>query len=123
MTFPDDEKRSPVVVCNPSLTLSGRLMPAQEGCLSLPGVFEQVYRAAEAWMTWRDPLGSWHEEPLTGYAARVAQHEADHLDGIMFFNWRDRREGYATAEHPEPWARGCPKTCRKASCGSGKSFA
>ena len=102
MTFPDhsDVKGfadfGPIVVCNPTLVLSGLTVPGREGCLSLPNVFEQVYRAEQVAMRFRNPLGAEIDMPLvTGMDARVAQHEFDHLNGIMFFDYKDRR--------PDPW--------------------
>lgn len=96
MTFPDNEGFGPCVMCNPTLELKGATRPGREGCLSLPNVFEQVYRAEEAWVRYFDPRGKEIEMPLMGsFDARVAQHEYDHLNGIMFFDYKDRR--------PDPW--------------------
>ena len=92
MAFPEDEARAPIVVCNPALVLSTATPArAREGCLSLPDIFEEVARAPEATMQYRDPLGGWHEAALVGFDARVAQHEADHLDGVMFFQRMSRQ--------------------------------
>src|SRR5277367_6702062 len=44
MLFPDHDEVKPVVVCNPELKLSGSSVYADEGCLSMPGVRQQVYR-------------------------------------------------------------------------------
>ena len=103
MMFPDHEDMKPIVVCNPALQLKGRTVPAREGCLSLPGVFEQVYRAEEVWMQFQDPTGKAFEMPLlTPFDARVAQHEYDHLDGIMFFDYKDKRDQFVTEDFPTP---------------------
>src|SRR5208337_366208 len=53
MRFPDHEAMKPFVICNPELRLSGRLVPGREGCLSLPGLFEQVYRAENCILQYR----------------------------------------------------------------------
>jgi len=96
MCFPDNEGFGPCVMCNPTLELKGGSRPGREGCLSLPNVFEQVYRAEEVWVRYSDPMGTETEMPLLGpMDARVAQHEDDHLNGIMFFDYKDRR--------PNPW--------------------
>ena len=77
-------------------------MPGREGCLSLPSVFEQVYRSAGVTMKFFMPDGVEAEVTLSALDARVAQHETDHLDGIMFFDYKDKREKYVTPEHPTP---------------------
>lgn len=103
MLLPDNEALLPLVVCNPKLVLTGATVPAREGCLSLPNIFEQVYRAESATMQYSDPSGKAFEILLpTTFNARVAQHEVDHLDGIMFFDYRDKRENYVTEQYPTP---------------------
>jgi peptide deformylase len=94
MRFPDHEDLKPIVVCNPTLDLGGVVMLGREGCLSLPGIFEQVIRAEEVIMRYRDPGGKHDEVALHNLDARVAQHEFDHMNGIMFFNYKDKREKY-----------------------------
>ena len=76
--------RSPVVCINPAITWrsSGRATGA-EGCLSIPGVTTHVTRAKEIRLRFTDLTGAEREEHLTGFAAICAQHEYDHLDGIL----------------------------------------
>jgi peptide deformylase len=114
MAFPDHRDLEPAVVCNPELRLTGSTVYGQEGCLSLPDVYQQVYRASSAFLRYRTPDGKTVELPLgTPWDARVAQHEYDHLNGIMFFNYLDKREEFATEEHPEPWgARMSKQMCK-----------
>jgi peptide deformylase len=104
MLFPDHEEMKPIVVCNPVLFLAGSMTFENEGCLSVPGVRQQVYRTEQATMQYQDPTGKNFEMLLvTPWDARVAQHEFDHLNGIMFFDYKDKRENFATIGHPEPW--------------------
>jgi peptide deformylase len=56
----------------------------EEGCLSIPGIHEEVFRKNHIRIQYLDPDGNEHDEAYTGYTARVLQHEYDHLDGIMF---------------------------------------
>jgi peptide deformylase len=56
----------------------------EEGCLSIPGIHEEVYRKNYIRMQYLDKEGVAHDKEFTGYTARVLQHEYDHLDGIMF---------------------------------------
>ncbi len=56
----------------------------EEGCLSIPGIHEEVYRKGHIRIQYIDIEGNSHDEEYDGYVARVLQHEYDHLDGIMF---------------------------------------
>ena len=56
----------------------------EEGCLSLPGVHESVKRPTRIRVTYLDENFREHDEWVTGYLARVMQHEFDHLDGVVF---------------------------------------
>lgn len=109
MAFPDDEEnsrkwsvtdtptmksREPIVVCNPTLVLGGKAVCAREGCLSLPGIHEQVARAEKVTMQFRTPSGVPSEIALADVNARVVQHEFDHLNGVMFFDFKDKRPEY-----------------------------
>ena len=55
-----------------------------EGCLSLPGLHEKVTRPTRIRVTWQDEEWQEHDEWITGYLARVMQHEFDHLDGVLY---------------------------------------
>ncbi|QIL76277.1 peptide deformylase [Hymenobacter sp. HDW8] len=56
----------------------------EEGCLSIPGVREMVYRPANIVLRYEDENRVVHEEAFSGMTARVIQHEYDHLEGILF---------------------------------------
>jgi peptide deformylase len=56
----------------------------QEGCLSIPAIREDVYRKEKIKISYYDENFDFHEETLEGYAARVVQHEYDHIEGILF---------------------------------------
>jgi peptide deformylase len=56
----------------------------EEGCLSIPGVRELVIRHADIVLRYEDENRQVHEEAFSGMAARVIQHEYDHLEGILF---------------------------------------
>jgi len=57
---------------------------ALEACLSLPEMAGEVERYKGISYKFQDMDGNWHEEEASGYHAKVIQHEADHLDGIMY---------------------------------------
>lgn len=58
--------------------------PYMEGCLSVPEVEGEVYRPSSIRLRYLDEKGKAHERLLEGIEARCAQHEIDHLDGILF---------------------------------------
>ena len=58
-------------------------MAIQEGCLSIPGIVIDVERPVSIRLRWKTLAGEDKVEDLTGPAARVAQHEIDHLDGVL----------------------------------------
>ena len=56
----------------------------EEGCLSLPGIHEKVSRSVRIRIKYQDADFVEHEEELSGFAARVVQHECEHLTGHVF---------------------------------------
>ena len=56
----------------------------EEGCLSIPNLREPVDRQPRIVLQYQDEQFNDHEETFDGFAARVIQHEHDHLDGILF---------------------------------------
>ena len=55
-----------------------------EGCLSVPGIHEDVYRPETIRINYLDENFEEHDEELTGWPSRIVQHEYDHLDGLVF---------------------------------------
>jgi peptide deformylase len=85
--FPDRPETPLLQMINP--TISGRSdseVTDWEGCFSVPGFMGQVPRAERVTVTYTTPDGSQVTEEHEGYAARVIQHEVDHLDGIEFLD-------------------------------------
>lgn len=77
-------RRDPVVMVNPVMLAAPAARAAgPEGCLSIPGPTTVVERAETVAMRWTDLDGAVHEARLDGFAAICAQHEFDHLDGIL----------------------------------------
>lgn len=58
----------------------------EEGCLSIPGIHENVTRAKRIHVRYLDEELKEHDEWVEGYLARVMQHEFDHLEGVMFID-------------------------------------
>ncbi|MCD8281755.1 MAG: peptide deformylase [Prevotella sp.] len=57
---------------------------SEEGCLSLPGIHENVVRPTRIRVKYCDEQFAEHDEWIGGYLARVIQHEFDHLEGVVF---------------------------------------
>jgi peptide deformylase len=85
----DEEGRSVQALIDPRITEQGGQATAEEGCLSIPGVFAPVTRAA--WVTVEARDGDGRPVSITGHGlrARVLQHELDHLDGVLFIDRLD----------------------------------
>jgi len=80
----DGAERAPVVVLNPEIVAQSEdLSSYEEGCLSIPGVLVEVERSAHVTLRWQGLDGAWQQRDLGGIEAVCAQHEYDHLDGIL----------------------------------------
>jgi peptide deformylase len=55
-----------------------------EGCLSIPKIREEVFRKEKVHISYFDEHFQFHEEVYEGFAARIIQHEYDHVDGVLF---------------------------------------
>jgi len=83
---PEAPDGSPLtVLVNPTVTpLTEETASAFEACLSLPGLTGLVPRATRVRLVATDPAGEAIDRVVTGFHARVIQHECDHLDGILY---------------------------------------
>ncbi|MCL1902767.1 MAG: peptide deformylase [Alphaproteobacteria bacterium] len=90
---PGEPTDAPILkMLNPIIkSKSPELVIKEEGCLSVLGpegpVFADVERPAAVTIEWTDENGACHTREFTGVAARIAQHEIDHLDGILFIDY------------------------------------
>lgn len=76
------------VFINPVLlSEEGETWPFNEGCLSIPEVREDVHRKEKVTLEYQDELFNKHKLTLKGLAARVVQHEYDHIEGILFTDY------------------------------------
>ena len=82
-----DSKTTPTVVINPEIVPnSAARQEGWEGCLSIPDIRGMVPRFTDITVKALDRNGRPFDLRLTKFAARVAQHETDHLDGTLFFD-------------------------------------
>ena len=76
---------SKMALINPHIeSFDGENVSMEEGCLSLPGIHESVTRKNTIHITYMDENFVAHDEVISGYLARVIQHEYDHLEGHVF---------------------------------------
>ncbi|MDE6652701.1 MAG: peptide deformylase [Paramuribaculum sp.] len=85
-SFPECEGRVMTLI-NPEIeVLDGDSVTRSEGCLSVPGLSENVSRVENIRLKWFDENFKQHEEVITGFLARIVQHECDHLDGTLYID-------------------------------------
>jgi peptide deformylase len=83
--YPDAEVVPQTVLINPVLTpLSDVMEEGWEGCLSIPGMRGLVPRHTQLRYQGYDAYGKAVDRTVTGFHARVVQHECDHLDGVLY---------------------------------------
>jgi len=98
-----EEPAEPIAIINPEIAVIGdELVEDWEGCLSIPDIRGRVPRPRDIRMRAYDRDGRRIELDLHGYPARVAQHETDHLDGILFF---DRMQSFNSLTFLEEYSR------------------
>lgn len=73
-----------LVLINPEILETEGECSLQEGCLSVPGVYEDLVRPEKARVRYADVVGTEHEFDTDGMLARVILHEIDHLNGVLF---------------------------------------
>ena len=72
------------VYINPVILSRDGVLVSEEGCLSVPQVFEPIERAERVTVRAQDARGAYFERELTGLLAVCVQHEMDHLEGRLF---------------------------------------
>lgn len=83
--YPDAESVSRTILINPVLEpIGGEMEDGWEGCLSVPGLRGLVSRHKKLRYTGFDENGQRIDRTVSGFHARVVQHECDHLDGILY---------------------------------------
>lgn len=115
--FPECAGRK-LTLINPEVeVLDGETVTRAEGCLSLPGLSENVPRVEHIRLKWLDENFEPHEEEMNGFLARVVQHECDHLDSTLYIDHvslirrqlirgklRDMVEGRTRCDYPVKYA-------------------
>ncbi|MBT4482943.1 MAG: peptide deformylase [Candidatus Latescibacteria bacterium] len=73
-----------LTLVNPEILETGDEEVIEEGCLSFPGIFEDIVRPKKIHVRYQDLNGDVKELETDTFLSRVIQHETDHLDGILF---------------------------------------
>lgn len=81
------EKNERHVLINPEIIEKDGVALTEEGCLSVPGYFEEVERAGHIRVRFLDQDGTEQEREMDGLLAVCVQHEIDHLDGKLFVDY------------------------------------
>ncbi|MBL7108078.1 MAG: peptide deformylase [Candidatus Cloacimonetes bacterium] len=82
--FENEKNLEIQIFINPILLSFEGTQNEQEGCLSIPEIFEKVRRAQKVVFKAQNLNGKWKKYNATDTFARVVQHEYDHLDGVLF---------------------------------------
>ncbi len=81
-----DQRDAQRVIINPVISRQKGSAEQEEGCLSIPGVYESVVRPAQIRLNAYDIDGQEINVDLDGMLSRIVQHETDHLDGVLFID-------------------------------------
>lgn len=102
------------VLVNPSYEPAGPGRAAfYEGCLSVPGYQAVVARHAEVRLTGQDERGRALDEVLTGWPARIVQHETDHLDGTLYLDRAELRSLASNEAAAVRWSQPAPEAAAR----------
>lgn len=78
---------NPLALINPVIVGSSGRISSKEGCLSVPGYYENVDRFKQITVSYQTVQGDWKESIAKDLLAVVVQHEIDHLDGKLFVDY------------------------------------
>jgi peptide deformylase len=81
------EHDQPLVLVNPEIVAREGEANTEEGCLSVPGIFDEVKRAAKIRLRAQDRNGATFEKDFDDILAVCIQHEMDHLEGKLFVDY------------------------------------
>ncbi|BCW67152.1 peptide deformylase 1 [Arthrobacter sp. NicSoilB4] len=85
--------------------LGGSTVAFYEGCLSLNGLQAAVSRPEKVLLDFTAPDGSTQQREFSGWQARIVQHEADHVHGILYLDRAELRSISSNAEYSARWAQ------------------
>src|SRR3546814_5081525 len=102
-----EEPKAPQFFVNPQiLWASEDTLPYEEGCLSVPDIYDEVERPARVKLRYLDYHGKTVEEDAEGLFAVCIQHEMDHLDGVLFIDHLSRLKREQAVKKVKKWEIG-----------------
>ena len=117
------EHNDPLVLVNPEILSREGEVATEEGCLSVPGYFEEVKRASKIRLRAQDRTGNVFERDCEELLAVCVQHEMDHIDGKLFVDYlsslkRERIRKKLEKERKERGSRSASQSRTRASDGA-----
>ena len=84
-----EERNDPKIFINPEFKILNdkSLLSFSEGCLSVPGISEEIIRPDNIHLSWQDIKGDYHEAEPSGLLTVCIQHEIDHLEGKLMVDY------------------------------------
>ncbi|MCB1877453.1 MAG: peptide deformylase [Chromatiales bacterium] len=105
-----EERDQPLCLINPEITYKEGSETMDEGCLSVPGVYESVTRSEKIRVRYLDRNGHPQEQEAEGLLAVCIQHELDHLDGKLFVDYLSSLKRQRIRKKLEKAQRQTPKS-------------
>lgn len=111
------DRNDPLILANPEILAREGEIAAEEGCLSVPGYFDEVKRASRIRVRAQDRDGNVFERDCEDLLAVCVQHEMDHIDGKLFVDYlsslkRERIRKKLEKERKERAAAAAPRERR-----------
>lgn len=111
-----EERDQPRVFINPKITvLNDSTQPYQEGCLSVPNVYDDVQRPTRVQIEALDGEGNAFTEEAEGLLAVCIQHEMDHLNGKLFVDYLSTLKQQRARDKVKKHLRAAQKEAKKAA--------
>jgi peptide deformylase len=117
-----EARNEPLVFINPEILSREGVAQNEEGCLSVPGIFDDVERAAKIRVRAHDRTGKVFERDYEEMLAVCIQHEMDHLDGKLFVDYLSDLKRQRIRKKLEKDRKERASRSREGSSKSGRSF-
>jgi peptide deformylase len=115
-------RNEPLALVNPQILTREGLAETEEGCLSVPGIYDDVERAAKVRIRAQDRQGNVFERDCEGVLAVCIQHEMDHLEGKLFVDYLSDLKRQRIRKKLEKDRKERASRQRAASGGAGRSY-
>ncbi len=100
-----EEKNAPRCFINPEIIASDGEVKTEEGCLSVPAIYEPVKRFETVTIKAQDESGEFFELETEGLMSVCIQHEIDHLDGKLFVDYLSQMKQVRIRKKMEKWRK------------------